>query len=59
MSHDSFPAEQKLEIIKRCFEGTENVRDVAIEVGVSSPIIYRWRKKYLEYGVFGLQQKKK
>ena len=38
---------------------TENIRDVAISVGISRVIIYNWRKRYLQYGVLGLQQKKK
>ena len=59
MNHDGFSAEHKLKILKRCFEGTENIRDVAIDEKVSRTIIYSWRKKYLKYGVFGLQQKKK
>lgn len=59
MDHDGYSAERKLQILKRCFEGTENIRDVAIEEGISRNIIYIWRKKYLKYGVFGLQQKKK
>lgn len=58
MNHDGYSAERKLEILKRCFEGTENIRDVAIEEGISRPIIYVWRSKYIKYGVFGLQQKK-
>ena len=59
MDHDGYSAERKLEILKRCFEGTENIRDVANEEGISRAIIYIWRRKYLKYGVFGLQQKKK
>lgn len=59
MDHDGYSAERKLQILKRCFEGTENIRDVAIEEGISRNIIYILRKKYLKYGVFGLQQKKK
>ena len=59
MNHDGFSAEHKLKILKRCFEGTENIRDVAIDEKVSRTIIYSWRKRYLKYGVFGLQQKKK
>ena len=55
MDHDGYSAERKLQILKRCFEGTENIRDVAIEEGISRNIIYIWRKKYLKYGVFGLQ----
>ncbi|MGN1394132.1 MAG: IS3 family transposase [Succinivibrionaceae bacterium] len=56
---EGFSAKQKLKILKRCFEGTENIRDVAIDEGVSRTLIYAWRKKYLKYGVLGLQQKKK
>ena len=59
MNHEGFSAEHKLKILKRCFEGTENIRDVAIDEKVSRTIIYSWRKRYLKYGVFGLQQKKK
>ena len=59
MNHEGFSAEHKLKILKRCFEGTECVRDVAIEEGVSRAIIYLWRSKYLREGIFGLQQKKK
>ena len=33
MDHDGYSAERKLQILKRCFEGTENIRDVAIEEG--------------------------
>ena len=28
MNHEGFSAEKKLEILRRCFEGTENIRDV-------------------------------
>src|SRR5574344_47047 len=59
MNYEGFSAKQKLQILKRCFEGTENIRDVAISVGISRVIIYNWRKRYLQYGVLGLQQKKK
>ena len=59
MNHEGFFAENRLKILKRCFEGTENIRDVAIDEKVSRTIIYSWRKKYHKYGVFGLQQKKK
>ena len=59
MNHEGFSAEHKLKILKRCFEGTESVRDVAIDEGVSRVIIYSWRRKYLREGIFGLQQKKK
>ena len=31
MNHDVFSAEHKLKILNRCFEGTENIRDVAID----------------------------
>lgn len=41
MDHDGYSAERKLQILKRCFEGTENIRDVAIEEGISRNIIYR------------------
>ena len=58
MNHEGFSAEHKLKILKRCFEVTECVRDVAIEEGVSRAIIYLWRSKYLREGIFGLQQKK-
>ena len=59
MNHEGYSAERKLEILKRCFEGTENIRDVAINEGISRTIIYSWRKRYLSDGVFGLQHKKK
>ena len=59
MNHEGFSAEHKFKILKRCFEGTENIRDVAIDEKVSRTIIYSWRKRFLKYGVFGLQQKKK
>ena len=59
MNHEGYSAERKLEILKRCFEGTENIRDVAIDEGVSRAIIYSWRRRYLNDGVFGLQHKKK
>src|SRR5574344_2082977 len=59
MNYEGFSAKQKLQILKRCFEGTENIRDVAISVGISRVIIYNWRKRYLQYGVLGLQKKKK
>ena len=59
MNHEGFSAERKLEILKSCFEGTENIRDVAVDVGVSRKMIYVWRNNYLKYGAFGLQQKKK
>ena len=49
MDHDGYSAERKFQILKRCFEGTENIRDVAIEEGISRNIIYIWRKKYLKY----------
>ena len=39
MNHDGFSAEHKLKILKRCFEGTENIRDVAIDEKVSRTII--------------------
>ena len=58
MNHEGFSAERKLEILKSCFEGTENIRDVAVDVGVSRKMIYVWRNNYLKYGAFGLQQKK-
>ena len=48
MNHECFSAEHKLKILKRCFEGTASVRDVAIEKGVSHVIIYSWRNKYLK-----------
>ncbi len=54
MNHEGFSAEHKLKILKRCFEGTESVRDVAIDEGVSRVIIYSWRRKYLREGIFGL-----
>ena len=59
MNHECYSAERKLEILKRCFEDTENIRDVAIDEGVSRAIIYSWRRRYLNDGVFGLQHKKK
>lgn len=59
MNHEGYSAERKLEILKRCFEGTENIRDVAIDEGFSRAIIYSWRRRYLNDGVFGLQHKKK
>lgn len=40
MNHEGYSAERKLEILKRCFEGTENIRDVAINEGFSRTIIY-------------------
>ena len=46
MNHDVFSAEHKLKILKRCFEGTEKIRDVAIDEKVSRTIIYSWRKRY-------------
>lgn len=48
-----------LKILKRFFEGTDSIRNVAIDKGVSRVIIYSWRSKYLKEGIFGLQQKKK
>ena len=59
MNHEGYSAERKLEILKRCFEDTKNIRDVAIYEGVSRVIIYSWRRRYLNDGVFGLQHKKK
>ena len=59
MNHEGYSAERKLEILKRCFEDTKNIRDVAIDEGVSRAIIYSWRRRYLNDGVFGLQHKKK
>ena len=44
MDHDGYSAERKLQILKRCFEGTENIRDVAIEEGISRNIIYMEKK---------------
>ena len=46
MNHDVFSAVHKLKILKCCFEGTENIRDVAIDEKVSRTIIYSWRKRY-------------
>ena len=59
MNHEGYSAERKLEILKRCFEDTKNIRDVAIDEGVSRAIIYSWRRRHLNDGVFGLQHKKK
>ena len=52
MNHDGYSAERKLEILKRCFEGTKNIRDIAINEGIARTIIYSWRKRYLSDGVF-------
>lgn len=54
-----FSLEGKLAILKRCFEGTEQIRDVARELGISRVIIYKWRRMYLKNGVAGLQPKAK
>src|SRR5574344_1728712 len=40
-------------------KGIKKIRDVAISVGISRVIIYNWRKRYLQYGLLGLQQNKK
>src|SRR5574344_1696063 len=45
MNYEGSSAKQKLEILKRCVEGTENIRDVAISVGISRVIIYNWRDR--------------
>src|SRR5574344_732158 len=52
MNYEGFSAKQKIEC-------TEKIIDVAISLLISRVINYNWRKRYLQYGVLGLQQKKK
>ena len=44
----------KLKILKRCFEGSEFVRDVADELNITTVAIYKWRRILLRKGVAGL-----
>lgn len=51
-------AEEKLAIIKRCFEQGEPVLDVSIETGISRMTIYKWYRLYKADGIFGLMGKR-
>ena len=59
MDHDGYSAERKFQILKRCFEGTENIRDVAIEEGISRNIIYIWRKSILNTEYLACNRRKR
>lgn len=56
-TRENYTPEFKLSAIKRCFENKEEIRKVSIELGISRPCLYNWRKKYLKGGVFGLMKK--
>ena len=50
----TYSVEDKLKILKRCFEGAEFVRDVADELNITTATIYKWRRILLRKGVAGL-----
>lgn len=54
---ENYTPEFKLSAIKRCFENKEEIKKVSIELGISRPCLYNWRKKYLKGGMFGLMKK--
>lgn len=56
-ARENYTPEFKQSAIKRCFENKEEIRKVSIELGISRPCLYNWRKKYLKGGVFGLMKK--
>lgn len=45
-----YTREFKLEAVRLSLEDGRNVREVAKELGITSKILYRWRKEYLEDG---------
>ena len=50
----TYSVEDKLKILKRCFEGAEFVRDVADELNITTATIYKWRRILIRKGVAGL-----
>ena len=58
MNHDGFSAEHKFKILKRCFEGTENIRDVAIDEKVSRIIYIHGEKGILSTKCLDCNKKK-
>lgn len=52
-------AENKYEVLRRCFELGENVEYISREIGYSRMSIYTWRRKHLKYGMVGLMAKRK
>lgn len=53
-SKPRFSVDDKINAVKRCFEGKESVESVAREIGCSNVTIYNWRNKYIREGVFSL-----
>lgn len=53
-SKPRFSVDDKINAVKRCFEGKEPVESVAREIGCSNVTIYNWRNKYIREGVFSL-----
>ena len=51
-SKPRFSVDEKINAVKRCFEGKESVESVAREIGCSNVTIYNWRNKYIREGVF-------
>ncbi len=59
-THPRHPsAQQKLDILYRCFEIGEDVEFVSRETGYSRVSIYKWRRQYLEKGVLALMPSSK
>lgn len=57
--HPRIPsAELKIDTLKRCFEGGEDVEYVSREIGYSRNSIYKWRRQYLKKGAAGLMSSK-
>ena len=51
--------EIKLEILQRCFEGSEDIKSISEEYGYSRESIYSWRRKYLFGGAATIMNQKK
>lgn len=53
-----YTPEEKIQILRRCFEGKEFVRNVADELNLTTAAIYKWRRFLLNKGAAGLVSKK-
>ena len=51
-SKPRFSVDEKINAVKRRFEGKGFVESVAREIGCSNVTIYNWRNKYIQEGVF-------
>ena len=51
--------EEKYKYVKMIIDGDKNSRDIQREYGIYNAMVNLWVRQYLEFGIEGLQNKKK